>query len=115
MSGEPEALYAETLTLSSGATLNLNGLNLYVGGVEITPGPLGGGTVVDMDLFLAGDLNCDGLIDGDDIQPFVTALLDPDAYEAQYPECSLCAGDVDGDGDLDADDAAALTTLVLTR
>ncbi len=45
-----------------------------------------------------GDLNCDGTVDFFDIDPFVTALLNPTEYELQYPDCDRLAADVDGDG-----------------
>jgi subtilisin family serine protease len=51
-----------------------------------------------------GDMNCDGSVDFDDIDPFVTALTDPSQYEAQYPDCRLLNGDVNGDQDVNFDD-----------
>ncbi len=51
-----------------------------------------------------GDMNCDGALDGADIDPFFLALGDPAAYAAQFPECSTKNGDVNGDGSLDGAD-----------
>ncbi len=51
-----------------------------------------------------GDLNCDGLLDADDIDPFVLALSGPDAYNAGFPGCSRMLGDIDGNGQVDFDD-----------
>jgi len=113
--GQPEALYAESLTIGTDATLNLNGLHLYVGGVMIVPGAYGAGEVVDSPVYLAGDMNCDGHVDGDDVQPFVLALFDPDAYVAQYGGCDLCAGDLDADGDCDIDDAVPFANALLVK
>ncbi len=48
-----------------------------------------------------GDLNCDGVVDFFDIDPFVTALSGPDAYQAAYPDCNWLSADCDGDGDVD--------------
>ncbi len=45
----------------------------------------------------AGDMNCDGLYDARDIQPFVTALLDPAAYVAAHPACGIDNGDMNND------------------
>ncbi|MEW5804749.1 MAG: PEP-CTERM sorting domain-containing protein, partial [bacterium] len=42
-----EALYLDDLTLLSGAYLNLNGLNLYVGGQQITAGQYDYGWIID--------------------------------------------------------------------
>jgi Flp pilus assembly protein TadD len=59
-----------------------------------------------------GDLNCDGVVNFDDINPFVLALSDPVAYAAQYPNCDLLNGDCDGDGDVDFDDISAFVALL---
>ncbi|MGE0481326.1 MAG: kelch repeat-containing protein [Phycisphaerae bacterium] len=45
-----------------------------------------------------GDLNCDGIVNNFDIDPFVLALTDPAAYAAAYPGCDSLSGDVNGDG-----------------
>jgi outer membrane protein assembly factor BamB len=45
-----------------------------------------------------GDMNCDLVVDLDDVGPFVTALTDPDTYLADYPDCDLNLADVNGDG-----------------
>jgi hypothetical protein len=50
------------------------------------------------------DLNCDGFVDFDDINPFVTALVGRTGYEAQYPLCRWLNGDIDGNGAVDFDD-----------
>jgi hypothetical protein len=47
------------------------------------------------------DVNCDGLVNNFDIDPFVLALSDLVAYGAQYPACSRLAGDANGDGHID--------------
>ncbi len=44
-----------------------------------------------------GDLNCDGAIDFADIDPFVLALFDPDAYAAAFPACDRAYADTDRD------------------
>jgi hypothetical protein len=54
--------------------------------------------------YAVGDLNCDGVLDFGDINPFVLALSDPGAYQAAYPDCNRLNGDADGDGDVDFDD-----------
>ena len=54
---------------------------------------------------LPGDLNGDGAVDAFDIDPFVLALTDPDAYAAQDPTVDLIlVGDLNGDGAFDAFD-----------
>ncbi|MCH8807589.1 MAG: FG-GAP repeat protein, partial [Planctomycetes bacterium] len=51
-----------------------------------------------------GDLNCDGRLDGGDIDPFFLALGDPAAYLLQFPNCDVLNGDMNGDGRLDGGD-----------
>jgi len=52
-----------------------------------------------------GDANCDGTVDGFDIQPFVLALTDPNSWIAQYPNCDiLCVCDANCDGTVDGFD-----------
>ncbi len=46
---------------------------------------------------IAGDMNCDGLVDFSDINPFVLRMTDPAAYASQYPDCPANA-DINGDG-----------------
>ncbi|MBL8878482.1 MAG: hypothetical protein JNG88_05110 [Phycisphaerales bacterium] len=45
-----------------------------------------------------GDMNCDGLVNNFDINPFVMALSDPVLYEASFPDCNLMNGDIDENG-----------------
>jgi probable HAF family extracellular repeat protein len=53
---------------------------------------------------IAGDVNCDGAVDFDDIDPFVLALTDPEQYGDSYPNCDIDQADVNGDGSADFDD-----------
>ncbi|MEW6252398.1 MAG: hypothetical protein AB1716_17300 [Planctomycetota bacterium] len=59
-----------------------------------------------------GDLNCDGVVDFDDINPFVLALSDPGGYAAQYPDCDIRTGDVNGDGNVNFDDINPFVALL---
>src|SRR5437868_484472 len=54
-----------------------------------------------------GDMNCDGTVDEGDLAPFVTALLDPAGYAAQYPTCEIYNGDMNRDSQVDAGDVQA--------
>ena len=45
-----------------------------------------------------GDLNCDGLVNSFDIDPFVLALVHPATYEEIYPDCDINHADINGDG-----------------
>lgn len=71
----------------------------------------------NLELFLAlgpitGDMDCDGDVDFDDINPFVLALSGEAGYEAAYPDCQWLNGDTDGDGDVDFDDINGFVGLI---
>jgi hypothetical protein len=61
-----------------------------------------------------GDLNCDGVVDFFDIDPFVTALVDPAGYAAVFPGCDRRQGDVNDDGMVDFFDIDAFVELLLS-
>jgi len=54
--------------------------------------------------YIYGDLDCDGDVDFDDINPFVLALGGEAGYVAAYPDCRWLNADCDEDGDVDFDD-----------
>jgi hypothetical protein len=54
--------------------------------------------------FERGDVNCDGSVDFNDIDPFVTALISRDDYESQYPDCDYSLADINQDGSVDFND-----------
>lgn len=60
-----------------------------------------------------GDMNCDGLVDGLDVQGFVLAALDPVAYDATYPDCNPINGDMNSDTFVTIDDIDAFVAAVL--
>ncbi|MBU0638161.1 MAG: hypothetical protein KKB50_04790, partial [Planctomycetes bacterium] len=39
--------------------------------------------------FVFGDMNCDGVRNGFDVDAFVVALDDPNNYENTYPDCDI--------------------------
>jgi hypothetical protein len=61
-----------------------------------------------------GDLNCDTEIDVFDIDPFVLALTDPAAYQAQYEGCDRTLADINNDGSVNTFDIDPFV-LLLTR
>jgi hypothetical protein len=75
-------------------------------------GVAGGSAVAQFAVTLAGDLNCDGAVDFQDINPFVLALTDGSAYEATYPGCPLANGDINGDGYVDFADINGFIALL---
>lgn len=60
-----------------------------------------------------GDMNCDGVVDVFDINPFVQALLDPAAYAAEHPACDIQLGDINGDASVDVFDINPFVDLLL--
>jgi hypothetical protein len=77
----------------------------------------GSGVVMSLDFGFwyrtpLGDLNCDGSIDGFDIDPFVIALTDPVGYAVLYPGCDRMRADVNDDGTVDGFDIDAFVELL---
>ena len=64
--------------------------------------------------FCPGDMNCDGSIDFDDIDPFVTALISDGDYRATYPDCVFLNADINNDQSVDFNDIDPFVEL-LTR
>ncbi|MGD8451938.1 MAG: hypothetical protein PVJ57_08975 [Phycisphaerae bacterium] len=62
---------------------------------------------------LAGDMNCDGVVNNFDISPFVLALTNPAAYATAYPECDILNGDCNGDGVLNNFDISPFVGLLV--
>ncbi|QOJ15867.1 MAG: hypothetical protein HRU75_14995 [Planctomycetia bacterium] len=61
-----------------------------------------------------GDMNCDGVVNNFDIDPFVMALIDPTGYAAAFPGCDAAArGDVNGDSAFNNFDIDPFVALIL--
>ena len=54
------------------------------------------------------DMNCDGEINAFDIEPFLSALFDPEEYAIQFPDCNIN----NGDGIVDAFDIEPFLDLL---
>ncbi len=59
-----------------------------------------------------GDVNCDGNVDGFDIEPFILALTDIEGYTSMYPSCDPLLADVNGDQTVDAFDIEPFITIL---
>lgn len=59
-----------------------------------------------------GDLNCDGKVDFDDIDPFVLALAGQYVYSTQYPNCRWLNADINEDGTVNFDDIDPFVALL---
>ena len=91
---------------------------LAIGGTRIYPCYLSTQNG-DSDIFtnvilagLLGDLNCDGVLNFDDINPFVLALSDPLGYALAYPNCPFENRDINGDGLFNFDDINPFVALL---
>ncbi len=60
-----------------------------------------------------GDLNCDGVVDFFDIDPFVLAVTDPAAYMAAFPDCDIMNADCNGDDEVDFFDIDCFVALIV--
>ncbi len=63
-------------------------------------------------VYVVGDTNCDGVVNFDDIDPFIVALSGQTAYEAAYPACRWLNADCNQDGSVDFDDIDAFVALI---
>ena len=70
--------------------------------------PLPGGNPVT-----PGDVNCDGQINGKDIQAFVVAVTTPGAYAAAYPGCNILNADTNSNTTADAGDIPSFLALLV--
>lgn len=61
------------------------------------------------------DLNCDGLVNNFDIDPFVLALTDPAAYALAYPDCDIAGADANSDGVVNNFDVDAFVDCLANR
>lgn len=68
--------------------------NIGLAGVTVTVRPL-------------GDVNCDGVFNGADIDPFFLVLGDPAAYATAFPDCDLVLADMNCDGAVNGADIDA--------
>jgi hypothetical protein len=84
-------------------------VNAPAGAAVLTPGAsnFAGVTV------LKGDMNGDNVVNNQDIAPFVQALTDLAAYQAQYPGLDpIARGDIDNNGALNNQDIAPFVALL---
>ena len=58
-------------------------------------------------------MNCDGLLNAFDIDPFVLALVTPEQYAAAFPDCLIERADCNCDGIVNAFDIDAFVQCLL--
>ncbi len=61
-----------------------------------------------------GDANCDGLVNFDDINAFVTSLTGEAAYQAAFPGCEYYNNDANLDGGVNFDDIGAFVCCLVS-
>jgi agmatine deiminase len=61
---------------------------------------------------LTGDLNCNGDVGFDDINPFVLIMSNPVLWQETYPGCPMLNGDINGDGTVDFGDINPFVALL---
>ena len=83
-----EVIYAETLYVAPGATLDTNGYVVYVSEVDNQGTIIGEDDIIIINPPLPGDANGDGLV----------GILDVLVVIADWGPCDGCAGDQNGDG-----------------
>ena len=71
-----------------------------------------GGLTLLLEAGLLGDLNCDGVLNAFDIDPFVLALIDPAGYASAWPDCDIMLADINGDGEINAFDIDPFVELL---
>jgi hypothetical protein len=59
-----------------------------------------------------GDMNCDGVLDFGDINPFVLAIGGQAAYETAYPDCDWMLADINGDDVVSFEDINAFVAAL---
>lgn len=63
----------------------------------------------------SGDVNCDGTLNGFDIEPFVIALSDVDLYTVLYPTCDRTLADINEDGSVNGFDIDPFVEALLNQ
>jgi len=104
-----EVVYCDTLTLNSGAQLNLNGHSLFVGGIQVFAGPYGNGIVVDELRGISGDCNEDGIVNIADVSCYLSVLVGVDVDPVHR-----VAADLNRDGATDGRDIRPLVERILS-
>ncbi len=102
---------------SAGNSLTLSGTvgqpcldtSLTMNGPTLT---VTGGFWAGINPYAIGDMNCDGYLNFDDINPFVTAVVGQGDYEDQYPDCHWLNADTDHNGVVNFDDIEGFVNLL---
>jgi hypothetical protein len=112
-SGGPGDPAVNTLSLAASAGTTYW---FQIGDHGVNPG--GGATLLALSgagAFLTGDVNCNGSVGLDDINPFVLLLSNPSGWQNAFPGCPMLTGDINGDGTIDFADINPFVALLSGR
>ncbi len=87
-----------------------------IGDYGVNPG--GGVTLLALSCagaFATGDVNCNGAVGFDDINPFVLVLSNPATWEVEFPGCPMLVADINGDEEVDFNDINPFVALLSGR
>lgn len=79
--------------------------------VDLIDGSAGAGATIRV--VPLGDLNCDGLVNNFDVDPFVLALTNPPEYATAHPGCDIWGADANRDGAINNFDIDAFVALLM--
>lgn len=100
-----------------GVVTDLDGAPRFSDVASVPDTGVGTPPIVDMGAYeypslLLGDLNCDGVINMQDLPLFVLALVDPAAYTTGQPNCDVLRADMNSDGLANGRDAQGFITAL---
>ena len=97
------ALYAPQFERLWAVDMTYQAYHDFVANLLVEPGPT----------YPLGDMNLDGVVNTADVAPFVLALTNPDAYEAEFGIDPVIVGDINGDGAFNTADVAPFVQLLV--
>lgn len=100
------------VTVSPGSFIGLH-VGIPNGGSTTVGVPLNGIQIRQLPDDAPADMNCDGAVNGNDIDNFVMALLDEPAYRSVNPTCNIYHGDMNNNGSVGPEDIAAFVGAAL--
>lgn len=105
------------VTVASGGSMATIGMHVGVpsGGNTTIGAPLNGFQLRLLPEDAPADMDCDGSVDGRDIDDFVSALLDEEAYRSANPTCNIYHADMNNNGSVGLEDVAAFVSAVLAE
>jgi Tol biopolymer transport system component len=110
VSGPGTVAFGNAQAPNTTATFSASGT--YVLQVAAYDGQYTAADTVTIAALARGDLNCDGLVNNGDIDPFVLDLTQRGAYRLAYPNCNEMLGDINADGLVNNGDIDAFVALL---